>query len=149
MTQKPLQPNGGAQSPAPYEIGPRPGGARTHPFLRPRSVHVQETRDEEGRQGGSAVSPQKGRGRVRGFGETARPIRCGRRFTKERVCGPGDVVHFPIGAVHQEEALEDTVILEVSTPFLNDRVRVEPLYGMEIPEGGLPSTVIEEVTEAK
>ena len=51
----------------------------------------------------------------------------------------GSVVHFPPGAVHQEVALEDCVILEVSTPFLNDRVRVEKRYGIH-ESGGLPTT---------
>lgn len=62
----------------------------------------------------------------------------------ERICKAGDVVYFPQGAVHQEEALTDVVIIEVSTPFLNDRVRVEELYGLPTGEG-LPSVAPEEV----
>lgn len=57
----------------------------------------------------------------------------------------GDSVHIPPGAVHREEAITDCVIFEVSTPHFNDRVRMEKEYGEEVPEGGLPSTVIEEV----
>lgn len=64
----------------------------------------------------------------------------------ERILREGDVFHFPPGAVHQEEAVTDCVILEVSTPFGNDRVRVEDKYGL--PKGeGLPSTTIEEVVD--
>lgn len=63
----------------------------------------------------------------------------------ERVVNAGECMHFPIGSVHQEEALTDCVIIEVSTPFLNDRVRVEEQYGL--PKGeGLPSTTADEVT---
>lgn len=58
---------------------------------------------------------------------------------RERTMGPGDCVHIPPGAVHQEEAVTDCVIFEVSTPHFNDRVRMEEEYGLE-PGGGLPST---------
>lgn len=62
----------------------------------------------------------------------------------EEVLGPGDAVHIPPGAVHQEEALEDTVIFETGSPHLNDRVRVEKEFGLE-EEGGLPTTRPEEI----
>ena len=62
----------------------------------------------------------------------------------ERMVEPGESFHFPPGAVHQEEAITDCVIIEASTPYFNDRVRVEELYGLKI-EGGLPSTKINEV----
>ena len=62
----------------------------------------------------------------------------------EKEVGPGDVFHFPALAIHQEEAIEDTVIIEASTPFLNDRVRVEEQYGLTSNEG-LPTTSEEEI----
>ena len=62
----------------------------------------------------------------------------------ERVLKPGQVVRFPPGVVHQEEAISDCELIEVSTPYLNDRVRVEAMYGL--PEnGGLPTTQAEEI----
>ena len=42
---------------------------------------------------------------------------------------PGEVVSIPPGEVHRMEALEDSVILEVSTPELDDLVRLEDRYG--------------------
>jgi quercetin dioxygenase-like cupin family protein len=57
----------------------------------------------------------------------------------------GDCVHMAPGAVHREEAITDCVIFETSTPHFNDRVRMEEQYGETIPEGGLPSTTIDEV----
>lgn len=57
----------------------------------------------------------------------------------------GDSVHIPPGAVHREEAITDCVIFETSTPHFNDRVRVEERYGETIPEGGLPTTSIDQV----
>ena len=40
----------------------------------------------------------------------------------------GKAVHIPPGTVHRFEALEDSVLLEVSTPFLEDVVRLEDDY---------------------
>lgn len=69
----------------------------------------------------------------------------GRGEIVEKVLGPGDAIHIPPGAVHQEEALEDLVIIEASNPVFNDRVRMEEEYGLKIPESGLPSTTIDEI----
>jgi len=41
----------------------------------------------------------------------------------------GACFHFPPGTVHRVTALEDTTILEVSTPHLEDVVRLEDSYG--------------------
>ena len=64
----------------------------------------------------------------------------------DRIVGPGDVMHFAPGLVHQTEAITDVVYIEASTPHFNDRVRVEAQYGLELEEG-LPSTSLEEVIE--
>ena len=58
---------------------------------------------------------------------------------EEKVLEAGDHYIFPTGLIHQEEALEDTVIIECSTPWINDRVRVEEEFGLGAPEG-LPTT---------
>jgi mannose-6-phosphate isomerase len=50
---------------------------------------------------------------------------------KEEVIGPGASFRFPPGTVHRITALEDTTILEVSTPELDDVVRLEDRYGRE------------------
>jgi mannose-6-phosphate isomerase len=42
---------------------------------------------------------------------------------------PGMVIAIPPDTVHRMEALEDSVILEVSTPELDDVVRLEDRYG--------------------
>jgi mannose-6-phosphate isomerase-like protein (cupin superfamily) len=57
----------------------------------------------------------------------------------QSVLSAGDHYHFETGVVHQEEALEDCIIIEASTPHFNDRVRVEELHGLSS-EGGLPTT---------
>jgi quercetin dioxygenase-like cupin family protein len=50
---------------------------------------------------------------------------------KEEVIGPGAAFHYAPGTVHRVTALEDTTILEVSTPHLDDVVRLEDAYGRE------------------
>jgi mannose-6-phosphate isomerase len=47
----------------------------------------------------------------------------------DRVLEPGDSFHITPLLVHRMEALEDTDILEVSTPELDDVVRLEDRYG--------------------
>ncbi|MEC8011015.1 MAG: hypothetical protein VX185_09650 [Pseudomonadota bacterium] len=58
---------------------------------------------------------------------------------KEKICKAGDVYHFNRFLIHQEEALEDTVIIECSNGWMNDRVRVENKFGIK-EEEGLPTT---------
>jgi mannose-6-phosphate isomerase len=43
--------------------------------------------------------------------------------------GPGDAFRYPPGTVHRLTAIEDTLIVEVSTPQLDDVVRLEDSYG--------------------
>jgi mannose-6-phosphate isomerase-like protein (cupin superfamily) len=45
------------------------------------------------------------------------------------VVGPGRAFRFKPGTVHRWRALEDTLVLEVSTPDLDDVVRLEDRYG--------------------
>ena len=47
------------------------------------------------------------------------------------VIAEGASFHFVPGTVHRVTALEDTTILEVSTPQLHDVVRLEDRYGRE------------------
>ena len=50
---------------------------------------------------------------------------------KEEIIGPGAAFHYAPGTVHRITAVEDTTILEVSTPHLDDVVRLEDSYGRE------------------
>ena len=62
----------------------------------------------------------------------------------EKICKKGDSFHFPPFAVHQEKALTNCTIIEASTPYFNDRVRVEERYGLKFP-GGLKSTKLSDI----
>ena len=53
----------------------------------------------------------------------------GKAVLSKEVVGPGAAFHLAPGTVHRVRALEDTTILEVSTPHLDDIVRLEDRYG--------------------
>jgi mannose-6-phosphate isomerase len=57
--------------------------------------------------------------------------RVGDAVTKTEVIAAGAAFHFEPGTVHRVRAVEDTTILEVSTPELDDVVRLEDSYGRE------------------
>jgi mannose-6-phosphate isomerase len=45
------------------------------------------------------------------------------------IVGPGSAFRIEPGVVHRWRALEDSLVLEVSTPMLDDVVRLEDRYG--------------------
>ncbi len=53
----------------------------------------------------------------------------GAAVTKNEVVGPGAAFRLRPGTVHRLRAVEDTTMLEVSTPHLDDVVRLEDRYG--------------------
>ena len=59
------------------------------------------------------------------------------RATREM--GPGDSVHIAPGTVHRMTALETADIFEVSTPELEDVVRLEDRYGRAAENAGKPA----------
>ena len=50
---------------------------------------------------------------------------------RELTHAAGAAFHYPPHTVHRITAIEDTTILEVSTPHLDDVVRLEDRYGRE------------------
>ena len=57
--------------------------------------------------------------------------KAGQGVLDEEVISAGAAFHYEPGTVHRVSALEDTTILEVSTPHLDDVVRLEDRYGRE------------------
>jgi mannose-6-phosphate isomerase len=55
----------------------------------------------------------------------------GEALLNEEVVAAGATFRFKPGTVHRVTALEDTTIVEVSTPELDDVVRLEDRYGRE------------------
>jgi len=48
---------------------------------------------------------------------------------EDRVVQAGEALHFPPGTRHRMEAIADAVLFEVSTPELDDVIRLEDRYG--------------------
>ena len=55
----------------------------------------------------------------------------GASMLHEEVIAPGAAFHYAPGTVHRVTAIEDTTILEVSTPHLDDVVRLDDAYGRQ------------------
>ena len=55
--------------------------------------------------------------------------RAGEDETSIAVIEPGAAFHLKPGTVHRLRAIEDTTVFEVSTPHLEDVVRLDDLYG--------------------
>ena len=55
----------------------------------------------------------------------------GEAVEKSEVVGPGAAFRLKPGTVHKLTAIEDTLVIEVSTPHLDDLVRLEDRYGRE------------------
>jgi mannose-6-phosphate isomerase len=55
----------------------------------------------------------------------------GQTMLDSEIVAAGSAFRFVPGTVHRVSALEDTRILEVSTPQINDVVRLEDAYGRE------------------
>jgi mannose-6-phosphate isomerase len=55
----------------------------------------------------------------------------GEPMLRQEVIAEGAAFRFRPGTVHRVTALEDTTILEVSTPHLDDVVRLDDRYGRE------------------
>jgi mannose-6-phosphate isomerase-like protein (cupin superfamily) len=50
---------------------------------------------------------------------------------QERELGPGESAHVPVGRRHRYAAIDRTELIEVSTPELDDVVRLQDDYGRE------------------
>lgn len=63
---------------------------------------------------------------------------------RAKILKKGDVFHFSPGLIHKETAITNCKILEASTPYFNDRVRVEKLFNIKESKG-LPTTKIKDI----
>ena len=132
--------------PEPQDLGKRPWGKEELLVLIPGKFMLKKLTISAGSKGGLQYHRLKeecgyllsGRLIIRHENENG--------VLTERIIMPGDSFHFPPGVVHQEEALEDCVIIEGSTPHFNDRVRMEKQFNLGEPVG-LPTTQFDEIEE--
>jgi mannose-6-phosphate isomerase len=120
-------------------VGNRPWGSEDLIALVSKKFSVKRLKLKAGNKGGLQFHRFKDEVAVIISGEMLVRYDLGDNVLKERVVKAGEVVHFPPGLVHQEEAITDCEIIEASTPHFNDRVRMEEFYGKGVPNG-LPTT---------
>ena len=130
--------------PKPESVGERPWGTEDILAIVSKQFSVKRLRLKSGSKGGLQYHRLKDEVAILISGSLLVRFDLGDTILREKIIVPGDVVHFPAGLVHQEEALTDCEIIEASTPHFNDRVRVEEIYGFGKPEG-LPSTELDEI----
>lgn len=130
--------------PKPESVGERPWGTEDLLAIVSKQFSVKRLRVKAGNKGGLQYHRLKDEVAIMISGRMIIRYDLGDKVLREKIIEGGDVVHFPPGLVHQEEAITDCEILEASSPYFNDRVRVEESYGLGIPIG-LPTTEEHEV----
>ena len=133
-----------AQFPKKTSIGERNWGNETLLASSPGNFTLKKLFIKAGSKGGLQYHRMKEEAGYIVSGQLLVRYDDGTGVLSEKILGSGECFLFPKFSVHQEEALEDTVIIEASTPYLNDRVRVEKKYGLEETEG-LPTTSESEI----
>lgn len=129
----------------PISAGPRPWGEERIVALVPGVASCKLLKVKAGHKGRLQRHHRKDEAGYLLEGEMlVRWVSDGQVFFMELYAG--DSYHFPVGCIHQEEAVTDCTVIEVSTPFGNDREGMEEEFGMEVPVDALPSTTLEEVT---
>ena len=125
--------------PESISVGERPWGSEDLLALVSKQFSVKRLKVKAGSKGGLQFHRLKDEVAVLISGEMLIRYDLGDKVLRERIIKAGEVVHFPPGLVHQEEAITDCEIIEASSPHFNDRVRMEEFYGQGQPMG-LPST---------
>ena len=125
-------------------VGERPWGSEDLLALVSKQFSVKRLKVKAGNKGGLQFHRLKDEVAVLISGEMLIRYDLGDKVLRERIIKAGDVVHFPPGLVHQEEAITDCEIIEASSPHFNDRVRMEEFYGLGAPTG-LPSTNVNQI----
>lgn len=131
--------------PAPKDLGPRPWGKEELLLNANGKFMLKKLTIKKGSKGGFQFHRIKDEGGFLLSGRLILRFDDGSGGVTEKIINPGECFHFPPGVPHQEEALDDCVIIEGSTVVFNDRVRVEKEYGLGEPDG-LPTTEINEIT---
>ena len=130
--------------PVAQSVGERPWGTEDLLALVSKQFSVKRLKIKAGNKGGLQYHRFKDEVAVMISGQMLIRYDLGDKIIQEKIVSAGEVVHFPPGLVHQEEAITDCEIIEASSPHFNDRVRVEENYGFGSPKG-LPTTLETEI----
>ena len=130
--------------PVAQSVGERPWGTEDLLALVSKQFSVKRLKIKAGNKGGLQYHRFKDEVAIMISGEMLIRYDLGDKILQEKIVKAGEVVHFPPGLVHQEEAITDCEIIEASSPHFKDRVRVEENYGFGSPKG-LPTTLETEI----
>jgi mannose-6-phosphate isomerase-like protein (cupin superfamily) len=130
--------------PVAQSVGERPWGTEDLLALVSKQFSVKRLKIKAGNKGGLQYHRFKDEVAIMISGQMLIRYDLGDKILQEKIVKAGEVVHFPPGLVHQEEAITDCEIIEASSPHFNDRVRVEENYGFGSPKG-LPTTLETEI----
>ena len=130
--------------PVAQTVGERPWGTEDLLALVSKQFSVKRLKIKAGSKGGLQYHRFKDEVAIMISGQMLIRYDLGDKILQEKIVKAGEVVHFPPGLVHQEEAITDCEIIEASSPHFNDRVRVEENYGFGSPKG-LPTTLETEI----
>ena len=126
--------------PSPINVGKRDWGKEELLVLIPKTISLKRLKIKKGKRGGLQYHQKKNECGYLLSGKLLIRYDKGNGKLSKKILNPGQSFHFPPGSIHQEEALTDCLIIEASTPYFNDRVRVEEKYGIKSFRG-LPSTL--------
>ena len=132
--------------PKPESVGPRNWGEEILVSLVKEKFMMKKLHINKGSKGGLQYHRLKDEVHIIIKGKMQITYDDGTGNLVDKILEPGAVAHYPPGAIHQEEALEDCYIIEASTNHFNDRVRCEELYGVEVIEG-LPTPEEKDIIE--
>lgn len=130
--------------PVAQSVGERPWGTEDLLALVSKQFSVKRLKIKAGNKGGLQYHRFKDEVAIMISGQMLIRYDLGDKILQEKIVKAGEVIHFPPGLVHQEEAITDCEIIEASSPHFNDRVRVEENYGFGSPKG-LPTTLETEI----
>jgi mannose-6-phosphate isomerase len=126
------------------EVGKRDWGKEKLLVLISKKISLKLLEIKKGHKGGLQYHRKKDEcGNIISGKLLIRYDRGDGKLTK-KILKKGQSFHFPPGSVHQEEALTNVKIIEASTPYFNDRVRVEKKYNLHSKKG-LKSTKRKEI----
>ncbi len=134
--------------PASESVGKRDWGEEILLVLAPGKYTMKKLKIKEGFSGGLQYHRKKDEAAYVLSGELLVTYEDKQGKLVKKSIGPGDWLHFPSGCIHQETAISDVELIEVSTPFFNDRVRVEEKFGLDPNDfSGLPSSEDSEIIQ--
>ena len=126
------------------DLGKREWGNEILINLIPKKISLKILKIKKGKKGGLQYHRKKDECGYILSGKLLIRYDDGKGKLKRKICKKGDSFRFYPGLVHQEEALSDCIVIEASTPYFNDRVRVEKKYGISI-LSGLKTTKLKDI----